>query len=342
MILRLVRKGQQGVRLNNMPYTPPPQYTPGAGLMQSIDPNYGDPYTIGQGPRKPIEFKPLQSDRATISSTGNIELSTMPVKTPPKDLENTTNTGKAGIDVAGAIGGAATIASGSIEAFSKAPGTDQYGIAHAEDKSKAMWQGGLETAGKYAGAGAAIGSLIPIPGVGTAVGAGVGAIIGGVVGAVGAKKENDQAQLDYKKQFQSAYSADKSNKYAQQYAAMGKDGMKLKIQSKLGTVDSNKLVPSYKKGGTMYNTIVKGKLHKENNNLGNKDKGIPVIDSKGVKIFELEKEELILNIGATTKVEELVQNYNTEQSEDTLKELGKFVYEELKLRTIDNSKTFIK
>lgn len=336
MILKLIRKGQQGVRMNNMPYTQSNSYSPGVGLAQSIDYNYGEPYSMGQGPRRPIEFNKLQpiSDRAIVAPSGDIGLAKMQTKEVPVQ-----GGGPGGMDVAGAVGGATMMASGAIEAFSKAPGTDQYGIKGSEDKSKAMWQGGLETAGKYAGAGATIGTLFGGP-VGTAIGAGVGALVGGVVGAVGAKKDNEQEQIAYKQQFQSAYSADKSSKYAQQYAAMGQGGMKMKIQSRLNTATNTKLVPSYRNGGTMYNVIAGGKLHKENNNLGNKDKGIPVIDSTGKKIFELEKEELILNDITTNKVEELVKKYNTEPEDSILESLGEFMYKELKLKTVDKSKTY--
>ena len=52
--------------------------------------------------------------------------------------------------------------------------------------------------------------------------------------------------------------------------------------------------------------VPKGKLHKENNNLGNKDKGIPIISAEGEKEYEIERDELILRASATTKVEEFV------------------------------------
>ena len=41
------------------------------------------------------------------------------------------------------------------------------------------------------------------------------------------------------------------------------------------------------------NVVVKGKLHKENNNLGNKDKGVPVVSTEGVKEYEVEEGEVI-------------------------------------------------
>ncbi len=86
--------------------------------------------------------------------------------------------------------------------------------------------------------------------------------------------------------------------------------------------------------------IPKGKLHKENNNLGQKDKGIPVIDNDGVKHFEVEKEELILTLAITEKVEGLVANYDKTFDDDILIELGKLLTEEILRNTQDNSGKF--
>jgi hypothetical protein len=86
--------------------------------------------------------------------------------------------------------------------------------------------------------------------------------------------------------------------------------------------------------------IPKGKLHKENNNLGNKDKGIPVIDGSGDKKFEVEKEELILTLEVTNKVEDLVSKFNASGNETQLIELGKFLTEEILRNTQDNSEKF--
>ena len=84
--------------------------------------------------------------------------------------------------------------------------------------------------------------------------------------------------------------------------------------------------------------IPKGKLHKENNNLG--DKGIPVIDNTGNKKFEVEKEELILRLELTDQVEKLVSEFDVSQDESKLIELGKLLSEEILRNTIDNSEKF--
>jgi len=86
--------------------------------------------------------------------------------------------------------------------------------------------------------------------------------------------------------------------------------------------------------------IPKGKLHKENNNLGEKDKGIPVIDNNGVKKFEVEKEELILTLEVTEKVEQLAQTYVETQDDNILVDLGKLLTEEILRNTKDNSEKF--
>lgn len=84
------------------------------------------------------------------------------------------------------------------------------------------------------------------------------------------------------------------------------------------------------------NIIPKGKLHKENNNLGNGDKGIPVVDGSK-KVYELEKEELILRLSATQKAEELHKQYLETEDDSILEELGRFVTDELLNNTEDKS-----
>jgi len=86
--------------------------------------------------------------------------------------------------------------------------------------------------------------------------------------------------------------------------------------------------------------IPKGKLHKENNNLGEKDKGMPVIDNHGNKKFEVEKEELILTLEVTEKVEKFVAAYIETQDDTSLIELGKLITEEVIKNTKDNSEKF--
>ena len=98
------------------------------------------------------------------------------------------------------------------------------------------------------------------------------------------------------------------------------------------------VVKVFKRGGKFdspdkTNVIVAGARHHEDNALG--DKGIPVIDNKGEKVFEVEKGELILTKDATNKIETFLSKYkkvevDEDKAHDVLKELGAFFKEEIK------------
>ena len=69
--------------------------------------------------------------------------------------------------------------------------------------------------------GAVIGSMIPIPGIGTAVGAGVGALIGAFSGGSKKKKENEAAtqaatEADQQQKITDAVNANKASAQANQ------------------------------------------------------------------------------------------------------------------------------
>lgn len=74
--------------------------------------------------------------------------------------------------------------------------------------------------------------------------------------------------------------------------------------------------------------------------MGEKDKGIPVIDNAGNKLFEVEKEELIMTLELTEKVEDLVYKYQQTPDDSILVELGKLLSEEILRNTQDNSEKF--
>lgn len=87
-------------------------------------------------------------------------------------------------------------------------------------------------------------------------------------------------------------------------------------------------VPRFKKGGSIKpseNVIPNGVLHEEFNQLG--DKGMPVVkcSMKGKKCekqYEIEKDEMILTLRTTKKIEKLVK-------QGKLDELGKFVKDQI-------------
>lgn len=287
-------------------------------------------------PIQPISLS--NSTAAATTGLGGAPFSTLDTKTLAKPSVPTTG----GMDasgigsIAGAVG---SIGVGAIDLFSKAPETDQFGLQAPESKGATESKSALTGAAKGVGTGAMIGSVVP--GVGTAIGAVVGGLIGGVGGFLKGKKQSEQATESYTSANSAAYGKFYGNQYANQFQAMkGKDGMKLKTAHIMSNVSpSTTLIPKMKNGGSI-NVIAAGKLHKENNNIGDGDKGIPVINKKGKKIFELEKEELILNLDATKRIEKLVNNYNKQNDSGTLEELGRLVHKELMTNTQDNSEKY--
>lgn len=118
--------------------------------------------------------------------------------------------------------------------------------------------------------------------------------------------------------------------------------------------------PFYKDGGniTIQVTVVKdkpkeeeaknvipaGALHANKHHMDNADsltqKGIPVVDDKGEQQAEIEKDEIILHLKLTNKLEELQEKYEkaskTEQDKLAI-EAGKLLVEEILHNTIDNT-----
>lgn len=229
------------------------------------------------------------------------------------------------------IAGVNTMATMGIDAFSKDTGVDEFGIKKPEAAGATVGKSALSGAST----GAQVGSML---GPWGAVG---GALIGGTLGFFKGKKDAKEGEKQFNSAHSAAYGQFYGNQYANQFAAMkGKDGMKLKTANVMKNITpSTTLVPKLKHGGPI-NVIAAGKLHKENNNLGNGDKGIPVVNKKGRKIFELEKEEWIINLKATKQIEELVKKYNASKDDSTLETLGKLVHSELTTNTQDNSNKF--
>jgi hypothetical protein len=218
------------------------------------------------------------------------------------------------------------------------------------DESAIKKSAALQGASTGAGVGATIGTLIPIPGVGTAVGAGVGALVGGVAGLLSGSNKASKARKDYQTNRTANLRAANRARDARDAASIygyAKSGTKTTTYGSFKTPigKGNKITPIFKSGGKLespgkVNIIPKGKLHKENNNLGNKDKGIPVVSKDGTKEYELEKDELVLRLEATNKIEELVSNYNKSSDDDILEELGKYITDELKNNTHSYSKKY--
>ncbi len=299
-------------------------WKPDGGTMSAIKP-------ISLGSSSANALTGLGSAPGTTQMGG---LKPMPVSQAPGATP-----GMSAAAVGGIASGVAELGVAGIDAFSKVPVADEFGNAKQENKGATVAKSTLASAGKGAALGATIGSVVPV--LGTGVGAAVGGVIGAGIGFFKGKKDAKQDSEQFDAAHKNSYGNFYGNQYANQFQAMkAKDGMKLKTANVMTRfTETNRLVPRYKHGGAM-NVIAAGKLHKENNSLGRKDKGIPVINSKGEKEFELEKEELILNLEASKQVEKLVNNYNTNHDDIILEDIGKFVHKELLKNTQDNSKKF--
>lgn len=122
----------------------------------------------------------------------------------------------------------------------------------------------------------------------------------------------------------------------------GKDGFKFLESFRIKYTESQKNILKYKDGGKIgeKNIIPEGKLHKELHHLDTEDisrKGIPVILKEGDKISqvaEIEREELILRLEVTEKLEELYK----EDTDEAAIEAGKLLVKEILHNTIDKGK----
>ena len=77
-------------------------------------------------------------------------------------------------------------------------------------------------------------------------------------------------------------------------------------------------------------------MHRENNDLGNKDKGIPIINKDGVKEYEIEAGEVVFRQEATEKIDAFVKKYDDTQDVNVFEEFGKYLAKELLTNTKDN------
>ena len=106
-------------------------------------------------------------------------------------------------------------------------------------------------------------------------------------------------------------------------------------------------IPEFQNGGSI-NVIPDGALHARKHNMEDADnltkKGIPVVDNNGEQQAEIEKEELIIRLEVTQKLEELEKKYYDENSSQKEKdeyalEAGILLTQELLHNTKDNAKS---
>lgn len=107
--------------------------------------------------------------------------------------------------------------------------------------------------------------------------------------------------------------------------------------------DHKKTLLKYKNGGSV-NVIPEGQYHSRKHNMGLDGvtkKGIPVIDNNGEQTAEIERQEIILRLEVTTKLEKLNNKYaeatSKKDKEDIALEAGLLLVHEILNNTIDNT-----
>jgi hypothetical protein len=147
---------------------------------------------------------------------------------------------------------------------------------------------------------------------------------------------------------QSDYARDLAQQNLNRYAgtnyqmhAVGKNGMKIMSKQELQAILTTRKLQNGGVIGTDTNLLPEGALHARLNHLNdiNPDledatkKGIPVLDESGEQVAEIEKEELILRLELTKKIEELMKD----GSDEAMIEAGKLLVSEILENTQDNT-----
>lgn len=264
---------------------------------------------------------PLQAQLQT-PTLDTTTLAPMQTQTPPAG----------GGNAMGVIGPAANMVADVGSALidgTDAQETDTYGLSVPESSKASASKGALKGAASGATAGAVLGPW----------GAAIGGVIGGAAGALKSFVGGKKLENEYDKAFGKAKAARTRQQDANIFQTMSaKDGMK--FGNKINQIVSSKttITPIFKTGGKLgENVIAGGKLHKEKNNLGNGDKGIPVINTKGIKTHELEKEEWVTTAPVTKEIESMAAKYDKSGDDGDLENLGKFVASQLMSNTLDKS-----
>jgi len=305
--------------------------------------------TTGWKPEAPE----LSKKKSAFGGAANIDYSSLFKKNTDKTIKDAT---KVGDDAVKALGNTGKSGFGN---FMKNSGA-QVGVAAAANIGGAVFagmdDGRTET---YSGKemGADIGnSALQGAASGMAFGpwgAAAGAVVGGVTALIGSKKKKKDAEKAMTRientalaksqaETRASYSRENASKASNSAAILGFDIYKKPTgygTAKRGGVispyaierikilsSSKRKSPIFKKGGKLkhgVNIIPNGVLHEEKNSLG--DKGLPVVkcDKKVcTKEYEIEKEELILALSTSTKIDRLAKG-------GKLKQLGEFLTRQL-------------
>ncbi len=113
-------------------------------------------------------------------------------------------------------------------------------------------------------------------------------------------------------------------------------------------IEEEEQIEEFKEGGSI-NVIPDGALHARKHNMnmeGITKKGIPVIDNEGKQQCEIEKEEIILRLELTEKLEELQKKYSDyehskKERDEIALEAGKLLVQEILYNTQDNTNNLL-
>ncbi len=113
-------------------------------------------------------------------------------------------------------------------------------------------------------------------------------------------------------------------------------------------IEEEEQIEEFKEGGSI-NVIPDGALHARKHNMdmeGITKKGIPVIDNEGKQQCEIEKEEIILRLELTEKLEELQKKYSDyeyskKEKDEIALEAGKLLVQEILYNTQDNTNNLL-
>lgn len=113
-------------------------------------------------------------------------------------------------------------------------------------------------------------------------------------------------------------------------------------------IEEEEQIEEFKEGGSI-NVIPDGALHARKHNMdmeGITKKGIPVIDNEGKQQCEIEKEEIILRLELTEKLEELQKKYSDDEyskkeKDEIALEAGKLLVQEILYNTQDNTNNLL-
>lgn len=137
-------------------------------------------------------------------------------------------------------------------------------------------------------------------------------------------EESQKNIKDSEERYQRAMATAGNIYSAKKGAVIYKPYKRKKISIDLPVFKNPELIQGLQKGASI---IPAGAYHHTENDFG--DKGIPVVDFEGVKVFEIETDEVVFGKGFSDSTMELVDLYNSTGDEKYLEQLGNMTKDEL-------------